>query len=120
MKIVITSQGPELSSPMDQTFGRCKQFLLVDTETGEVSAHDNKQNLQAAQGAGIQSAQLVAGLGAKAVVTGNVGPKAYRTLAAAGIPVYLARCATAADALEQFKAGELETAGEATVEGHWI
>jgi hypothetical protein len=52
MKIVITSEGTSLESSVDPRFGRAKHFLLMDTDTGEFSAHDNAQNLNATQGAG--------------------------------------------------------------------
>ena len=82
MKIAVTSQGPDLNSQVDPRFGRAKSFLVVDTETGEFSVHDNTQNLNAAQGAGIQAGRTVVDLGVSAVVTGNVGPKAFATLQA--------------------------------------
>jgi len=82
-------------------------------------AHDNSQNLNAAQGAGIQAAETVVRLGAEAVVTGNVGPKAFRALNAAGIKMYLSGEGSVADAVRKFKAGELKEASTANVEGHW-
>ena len=78
MKIIITSEGTSLESPVDPRFGRAKHFILVDTDTGEFSSHDNAQNLNAPQGAGIQAAQTVARLGAEAVLTGHVGPRRSR------------------------------------------
>ena len=53
MKIAVTSQGGETSSQVDARFGRAQCFVVVDTETGELSAHDNAQNMNASQGAGI-------------------------------------------------------------------
>ena len=64
MKIVVTSQGTNLDSPVDPRFGRAKHFLLVDSDTMQTTAHDNAQNLNAPQGAGIQAAQAVYNLGA--------------------------------------------------------
>ena len=119
MKIVVTSQGTNLDSPVDPRFGRAKHFLLVDTETMQTTAHDNAQNLNAPQGAGIQAAQAVFNLGAGAVITGNVGPKAFTTLQAAGIAVYLGASGTVREAVEQFQAGRLQLADSANVEGHW-
>jgi len=119
VKVVVTAQGNTLASNLDPRFGRAQHLLLVDTETGEVTAYDNRENRNAAQGAGIQTAQFVARLGAEAVVTGHVGPKAFRTLEAAKIPVYLATQATVAEALEAFRKGRLEAAQGANVEGHW-
>lgn len=120
MKLVITSQGNTLESPVDPRFGRAKYFVLVDTETNQVTAHDNVQNVNAPQGAGIQAAQTVARLGAEAVLTGNVGPKAFTTLQAAGIAIYPGASGTAQDALAQFQAGRLTVAAKANVEGHWV
>jgi predicted Fe-Mo cluster-binding NifX family protein len=108
-----------MDSVVDPRFGRAKHFLLVDTETMLTTAHDNAQNLGAPQGAGIQAAQAVYNLGAGAVITGNVGPKAFTTLRAAGIAVYVGASGTAREAVEQFQANRLQLADSANVEGHW-
>ena len=119
MKIIITSEGTSLESQVDPRFGRAKHFVLVDTDTGESSAHDNSQNLNAPQGAGIQAAQTVARLGAEAVLTGHVGPKAFTTLQAANIAVYTGVSGTVNEAIEQFKSTGLTPAAKADVQGHW-
>ena len=120
MKIAVASMGTDLSSAIDPRFGRARHFLVVDTESGEWACHDNAMNLNAAQGAGIQAGEAVARLGVEAVITGHVGPKAFRVLAAAGVKVYLAGGGTVADAVRQFKAGELKEAAAANAEGHWV
>jgi predicted Fe-Mo cluster-binding NifX family protein len=119
MKIAVTSTGKTLESPVDPRFGRAAYFVLVDTDTGAFEAHDNAQNLNAAQGAGIQSAQTVSRLGAGAVITGHCGPKAFRTLRAAGIQVVVGAEGTVAQAVEAFKSGKLKPAESSDVEGHW-
>jgi len=120
MKIAVTAQGQDLSSPVDPRFGRTRFFVVVDTETGESTASDNAQNLNAAQGAGIQAGKNVVDLGVTAVLTGNVGPKAFVTLQAGGVDVYTGATGTVADALEQFKKGELRHAVDANAEAHWV
>jgi len=120
MKVAVTSQGRELSSPVDPRFGRARFFIVVDTETGEFTAADNSQNLNAAQGAGIQAGRNVVELGAAAVITGHVGPKAYATLQAGGVQVHTGAAGTVAEAVEQFKAGRLKQSTGADVEGHWV
>lgn len=120
MKLTVTSQGQQLSSPVDPRFGRAKYFIVVDTETGDFSASDNSQNLSAAQGAGIQAGKNVVDLGAQAVVTGHVGPKAFATLQAGGVAIYTGATGTVADAVEQFKAGKLQQSNGADVQGHWV
>ena len=119
MKIVVSATGQTLKDELDPRFGRAKFFVLVDSETGEATAHDNAQNLNAAQGAGLQAAETVSRLGVGAVISGNVGPKAFRALNAAGIKMFLCDRATVAEALRRFKAGELKECGSANVEGHW-
>ena len=53
MKIAITSYGEDMENKMDRSFGRAKWFILADSDTGAFQAHSNKQNVNAAQGAGI-------------------------------------------------------------------
>lgn len=119
MKIAFTTAGKDLAAPIDRRFGRAPGFLVVDTETGTTSYESNEQNLNAAQGAGIQSAQNVAATGAKAIVSGHCGPKAFRILSASNIAVYTTEAATIQDALDQFKADKMAPAESADVEGHW-
>jgi len=120
VKVVVTSQGSDLNSQVDPRFGRAKNFIVVDTETDEFSVHDNTQNLNAAQGAGIQAGRTVVDLGVAAVLTGNVGPKAFTTLQAGNVKVYSGASGTVKEAVEKFKAGQLNGAEKANVEGHWV
>lgn len=115
----MTSQGTTLEDALDKRFGRARYVLVADTETGEVTVHDNTVNLNAAQGAGIQTAQRVSETGAEALITPNLGPKAFRTLSAAGIRVYLAAGCTGREAMERLQRGELAEPSSANVEGHW-
>ncbi len=118
MKVAITAGGQRLDDPLDQWFGLAKYLIIVDSDTNEVTVVNNVMNINAAEGAGIQAAQNVSKFGAEAVITGNVGPKAFRALAAAGISVYLCRQGTVSDALRKFRAGELTEATGANVHGH--
>ncbi len=119
MKVAMTVQGTSLKDSLDPRFGRAKQFLIVDTDSGEQAVRDNAVNLNAVQGAGIQAGQQVVDSGAQAVITGHVGPKAFRVLEAAGVRVFLAADCTAGEALERFKKNELAQQKAADVEGHW-
>ena len=120
MKIAITAQGKELSSEIDLRFGRAKWIVVVDSETDDFAAHDNVVNLNAIQGAGIQTGQNIANLGVEAVITGNVGPNAFKTLNAANVKIFLVEKQTVQDAIDSFKAGKLKEVDGANVEGHWI
>lgn len=88
MKIAITSYGQDRDSPIDTRFGRAEYFLIHDTETNSWEGHSNKQGLTAAHGAGIQAAQNILGSGAEVLVTGHVGPKAFKVLNAGGMEIF--------------------------------
>ncbi len=118
MKIAVTAQGPSLDDQVNPRFGRCSQFLLVDTDTLEATPLENP-NSSAGGGAGIQSAQFMAEHNVEAVLTGNCGPKAYQTLEAAGIQVVSGVSGTIRDAVERFKSGTLASADGPTVASHF-
>ncbi len=120
MLIAISASGPTLESPVDPRFGRAKYFIAFDTDTGAFQAHDNAQQRDAAQGAGIQSAENVSRLGASVVITGHCGPKAFRTLSAAGVRVVTGAEGAVRDAIAAFQSGALKVADAADVEGHWM
>ncbi|MBV5318620.1 MAG: NifB/NifX family molybdenum-iron cluster-binding protein [Desulfobulbaceae bacterium] len=109
MKILFTTSGKVLNSPLEPRFGRSPGFLVYDLDNGTFEAVENT-NINAAQGAGIQTAQTVVRLGAKALVTGHCGPKAFRVLQAAGISIFYTAAATVAEALAQYREGRLEPA----------
>lgn len=120
MKIAITTSGETLAAPLDSRFGRAPRFLIYDTETGTYRTVDNAQNLNAAQGAGIQAAQTVAQTGVSRLITGHCGPKAFRVLRAAEIEVFHTDAPTVQEALDRMGKGELQAAQDADVEGHWL
>ena len=117
MRIAITASGSTLDADLDPRFGRCAYFLIVDTDTLDFEAVENP-NVALGGGAGIQSGQLMAAKSVKFVLTGNCGPNAHATLSAAGIGVIPGCSGTVRDAVERFKAGQLNTASEPNVASH--
>ncbi len=120
MKLAITTTGENLEAPLDPRLGRAARFIIYSLGSDSFELLDNSQNLNAAQGAGIQAAQHIIQSGAKGVITGHCGPKAFRVLHAEGIAVYNCQAETVKEAIEQFKAGQLKLAQDADVEGHWV
>ena len=106
MKIILTSSGNNLESETSEVFGRAPYFIFADTETDEISAHENPA-LSASGGAGIQAAQFVTDLGAEAVINGNIGPKALKVIQTAGIKIFQHEGKTVAEVVNNFKAGKL-------------
>ncbi len=116
--IAITSIDGNLDGRLDERFGRAQKIIIYDPETKESHVIDNKLNLNASHGAGIQTAQNIAGAGVKVVLTGHLGPNAYRVLNAAGIEAYAASNMTGIEALNAYKEGKLVRLTGADVEGH--
>ena len=120
MIIAVTAQGRDLKGDVDPRFGRAKHFLFVDSETMSFEVVENQQNLSLPQGAGIQAAQHVVNHEPEVVLTGNCGPKAFKTLQAAGIKVVVGVSGKIEDALQAYLRGDFEHAKDANVEGHWV
>jgi len=118
MKIAITATGTTLDAEVDPRFGRCQYFIIVDPETMEFEAVENSSAM-AAGGAGIATGQTIANKGVEIVLTGNCGPNAYQTLAAAGIQVITGVTGKVRDAIEGYKSGRFQAISQATVDAHF-
>jgi predicted Fe-Mo cluster-binding NifX family protein len=119
-KIAVTCEEPSLDSQVDPRFGRAAGFLVVDPESMEFEYIDNGSSQVMAQGAGIQAAENISKSGAKILLTGYVGPKAFRGLEAAGIKIgQNLDSMTVRQAIEKFKAGDVDFATASNKQGHW-
>jgi predicted Fe-Mo cluster-binding NifX family protein len=118
MKIAVSSNGNHLDSQIDPRFGRCAYFLIVNQNDMNFESFNN-ESIALGGGAGIQAAQFVASKGAKAILTGHVGPNAVKALTTAGIEVYVGQAGTVREALERYKSGTLESTRTANVSDHY-
>lgn len=119
MKIAISVTERSPQADVDQRFGRAKYFAIVDMDSEAIEFLDNRVNLEAPSGAGVQAASTVVASGADVVITGNCGPKAFRTLSEGKVKVVVGAKGKLSDAVAKFKNGEYEFASIANVEGHW-
>jgi len=119
MKVVVTAEAATWDACVDPRFGRAPVFVLVDTDTRELSGIDNSRGVAAGQGAVVQAVAVVCRTCATAVLTGHCGPKAFAALAAGGVRVFTGAAGTVAQAVESFAAGRLVEAQAADVGGHW-
>ena len=62
---------------------------------------------------------LVIGAGAGAVLTGNCGPNAQRTLSAGGVQLYTGITGTVSEAVELFQSGKLTESDGPNVQSHF-
>ena len=118
MKVCVTSQGDSLDSIVDPRFGRCQYFIIVDTESEDFEAVKNS-NMDSMGGAGIQSGQLISDKKVKVVLTGNVGPNAFSTLAAADVQVITGVSGKVNEAIQKYKKGEFKSTAGPSVDSHF-
>ena len=79
MKMAITSTGNNLESRFDLRFGRTAWFCIYDKESETIQFVEN-ENKDSMGGAGTKTAEMVAELGVKQVISGDFGPKAKSLL----------------------------------------
>jgi predicted Fe-Mo cluster-binding NifX family protein len=118
MKICVTATANSIDAQIDPRFGRCSYLVIVDSETMQFEAIPNMA-ADASGGAGIQAAQTIASKGVKLLITGNVGPKAFQALSAAGIEVVTGTFGAVREAVEMFKKGALRKTDAPSVGGHF-
>jgi predicted Fe-Mo cluster-binding NifX family protein len=118
MRIAISANDPTLDAEVDPRFGRCPYFIIADPETMEFEAVDNASAM-ASGGAGISAAQMVAGKGVAAIITGNCGPNAHQVLSAAGIEMITGASGRVKDVLESYRAGKLKASSQPNVPDHF-
>lgn len=118
-KIAVSSEGPDLNAQVDPRFGRAAGFVVVDPETMAFDYFDNGTSQVMAQGAGIQAAEIVSGSGARVLLTGFVGPKAFQALTAAGIAIgQNLDNLTVREAVRRFQQGDVVMAEAPNSRGH--
>jgi predicted Fe-Mo cluster-binding NifX family protein len=118
MKIAVSAAGATLDSEIDPRFGRCQNFVIVDSETMAFEVVENSSSMSAG-GAGIAAGQMIADKGVEVVLTGNCGPNAYQTLSAAGINIITGVSGTVKTAVEAYKTGKLSPASQPNVQDHF-
>ncbi len=102
-------------------FGRSPWIGIYDDESGQWEFISNTQNLNAAQGAGIQTAQNILNSDANVVLTCNAGPKAMRVLRGGDAVVYeVQKDRSVSECLALYKSNSLKVMETANVEGHWV
>lgn len=116
MRIAVSSTGDSLDSPVDPRFGRCSYFIVFEQDGKHHAVRNMGQAL--GNGAGIQAAQQMIDMGIRTVVTGDVGPNAFRVLAAGGVRMFVGSRGTVGSALDAYRNGELRETASSTSPGH--
>jgi predicted Fe-Mo cluster-binding NifX family protein len=116
MKIIITASSDQIEGSFNPRFGRTEYFILIDSVTGKWEALTNPAQMTGG-GAGPQAVQFIAAHKADVVISGRFGPNAFSALEVSGIKIYTAIADTVNGVLDQFSAGQLTQASEASGPG---
>lgn len=113
MKVVISADGRDLDSKICTTFHRCRFFLIVDMEKNLLKPLENTTKDSPGE-IGATVGQMVANEGIDAVITTDIGPKAFEIFEQYGITVYRAE-GVIEDAIRQLEEEKLPKIAKATV-----
>jgi predicted Fe-Mo cluster-binding NifX family protein len=104
MRIAVAVQEKGVDARVDPRFGRAPFFALYDTSSGSMEFRPNSA-MNAASGAGLEAAKLMADWGVDLVLAGEVGPKAQDVLNSRGIRILKPKKTTLKEALSEIKEG---------------
>ncbi len=109
-RVALSVQSKDgLQSQIDPRFGRAEAFLIVELETEEIFAQFFNDAASAAHGAGTAAAVAMKSNDVDAVISGRFGPKAFQSLEAFNIEMWIAPAAIIAEeALSLLTTGKLE------------
>lgn len=109
MKVIVSSAGEDSNSEVDARFGRCPYFVLFEIEDKKIVNERVIKNVAMSQqgGAGISAAELVGNEKVDAIITVNIGPRAFQVLQQLDIEIYKG-AGKIKEVIEQFIEGKLE------------
>lgn len=107
MKILLSSQGSDKESIVDQRFGRAAYYAIYDDGKDEYAFLENQSKFENS-GAGVKASQFVLEQGIDCVITGSLGPKAFVIIQDAGLKGYKNIEGTVEEVIQAFKNNQLE------------
>lgn len=117
MKIALSADGKELSHHFSSVFGRCSDFIIIESSNKKVLSSFSNEARNAAGGAGIQAAQTLIDHHVEAVIAPRLGPNAWDVFKSAGIQIFLGISGTLQDNVDAFVAGKLIEMANASESG---
>lgn len=117
MKVIVSSSGSDIDSPVSQVFGRAEYYILADTDDLTHEALENPATGQSS-GAGVMAAQFVLEQAPGALISANIGPNAFQVLSAGSVECFAAPEGTVKEAVQAFARGELSSLSSPNARSH--
>lgn len=111
MKVCVTATAPGMEAHVDPRLEGAAFFTVIDTDKMTSESVPNRFRDQPT-GAEEATAQACSDLGAQALTSEHVSPKAHEILSKSGMKYYPYSGGLVEDAIEQFKRGDLLTQSE--------
>jgi len=102
-KTALPSNGNDLSTPLDSTFERCFNFVIVNSGQEKIITTFLNDVQTAARGADIQAAQLLIDQRVEVVITPKISFSALKVLQRAGIKIYLGVVGTLQENIDLYR-----------------
>jgi len=110
MKIAVPTIGSRgLEELIGEHFGRTQTYTIVDSESNKIKTIDNTSHHMGGQA---YPPELLSKEGVEAILCSGMGGRAIRMFREHNISVYVGAFGTVKDALESWRAGELQEADE--------
>jgi predicted Fe-Mo cluster-binding NifX family protein len=109
MKVAVASNGYDLNSDVSTIFGKSSSFVIADIEEGKIKDISIIENpAKNETGAGNTAAQFIADHNINILISGKLGPVAFRILKNAGINIYKFTSGSVDKNLKRFNKGKLK------------
>ncbi len=93
---------------LDDRFGRCDQFTVVNIDTGEIIKNIENKAKNSSDSAGTRAAQIILDTNADILIAPLLGPKAFNSLSSFPVKIYnQGKKETISEALDAYKAESL-------------
>ncbi len=107
MKIALPAEGTDISQPFASVFGRCSNFVIIESTNQEIVKSFTNTAQNASGGAGIQAAQSLIDQQIDVVIAPRLGPNAWDVLKGAGVTIYTGVNGTLEQNIKAFLEGKL-------------
>ncbi len=99
MKVAVPALGETLDSPMDRRLGRCRYFIIYDTETGKYEVMANP-GATSQKGAGPRAVKALRNAGVQKLITAHACDNSQLALKKAEIQYTIIKAQTVEEALK--------------------
>ncbi len=111
MNVAISTEGPDLKSPVSRRFGVAPYLLIVNLESGALEAAPNPGS-SGQRAAGVHAILLILSKDVQVLLTGYCSPETRRRLNDNAVEVRSGISGIAGDVLRRYKMGQIENKKE--------